>query len=288
MTFYLDDELHGSERHEFELHVRECAVCGSEVERERSFLESVRSSGGHKAPMHLASKIERLLEDEVVSDAASPALRRRITRLLGGSPTGGARRRATAVAAGLAITTLLVTGWLLARRPIDDGSASSKFASMAVDSHQRHVRGQLPLEIASASPVVVSEWFSGKVGFGFKLPTYQETSGQEHVYELLGARLVGFANDYAAYVAYRMGDRPISLVVTSASSATPEGGQQIASRGLMFHFEMISGLKVITWSDRGLTYALVSDLEERGQQSCVVCHEGTRDRDFIEGLRPTT
>jgi hypothetical protein len=35
-----------------------------------------------------------------------------------------------------------------------------------------------------------------------------------------------------------------------------------------------------------LTYALVSDLEERGQQSCLVCHAGTKDRDFIEGLRP--
>jgi hypothetical protein len=43
---------------------------------------------------------------------------------------------------------------------------------------------------------------------------------------------------------------------------------------------------VITWSDRGLTYALVSDLDERGQQSCIVCHEGTKDRDFIEPLKP--
>jgi hypothetical protein len=159
---------------------------------------------------------------------------------------------------------------------------------MAVGTHKRYVRGQLPLEIASASPLDVSDWFSGKVSFGFKLPNYQETSGQERLYELLGARLVGYSNDYAAYVAYRMGDRPISLVVTSAAIATPAGGQEIASRGLTFHFEMISGLKVITWSDRGLTYALVSDLEERGQQSCVVCHEGTRDRDFIEGLRPAT
>ncbi|MBO0858343.1 MAG: hypothetical protein J2P21_07755 [Chloracidobacterium sp.] len=35
-----------------------------------------------------------------------------------------------------------------------------------------------------------------------------------------------------------------------------------------------------------LTYALVTDLEERGQQSCIVCHEGSKDRDFIEGLKP--
>jgi hypothetical protein len=43
---------------------------------------------------------------------------------------------------------------------------------------------------------------------------------------------------------------------------------------------------VITWSDRGLTYALVSDLEERGQHSCIVCHQGTKDQDFISNLKP--
>jgi hypothetical protein len=83
-----------------------------------------------------------------------------------------------------------------------------------------------------------------------------------------------------------MKDQPISLVITSDSVARPSGGEQIASRGLRFHFNAIDGLKVITWSDRGLTYALVSDLEERGQQSCIVCHQGTKDQDFIEPLKP--
>jgi hypothetical protein len=55
---------------------------------------------------------------------------------------------------------------------------------------------------------------------------------------------------------------------------------------LTFHYNAIHGLKVITWSDRGLTYALVSDLEERGQQSCIVCHQGTKDQDFIAPLKP--
>ena len=83
-----------------------------------------------------------------------------------------------------------------------------------------------------------------------------------------------------------MKERPISLVITSALAAQPSGGEEISSRGLKFHYNAIDGLKVITWSDRGLTYALVSDLDERGQQSCIVCHEGTKDRDFIEPLKP--
>jgi hypothetical protein len=125
-----------------------------------------------------------------------------------------------------------------------------------------------------------------KVNFSVKLPNYQESSGQEKLYVLEGARLVNFQDEYAAYVAYQMKERPISLVITSASAVEPTGGEVIAAGGLKFHYNAIDGLKVLTWSDRGLTYALVSDLEERGQQSCIVCHEGTKDRDFIEPLKP--
>jgi hypothetical protein len=97
---------------------------------------------------------------------------------------------------------------------------------------------------------------------------------------------VNYRNDYAAYVAYRMHERPISLLMTSDSIAQPSGGEEIISKGITFHCDSVNGLKVISWSDRGLTYALVSDLEERGQQSCMLCHQGTKDRDFIQGLKP--
>jgi hypothetical protein len=124
------------------------------------------------------------------------------------------------------------------------------------------------------------------VDFSVQLPNYQESSGQEKLYTLEGARLVGFEKNYAAYVAYRMKERPISLVITSDSAARPSGGEEIQAKGLKFHYNAIDGLKVITWSDRGLTYALVSDLEERGQQSCIVCHEGTKDQELFAPLKP--
>src|SRR5215813_2309350 len=155
---------------------------------------------------------------------------------------------------------------------------------MAAENHSRHIDGRLPLEIVSDSPKQISDWFANKVRFGVKLPNYQEVSGQNKLYELEGARLVAYKDDYAAYVAYQMRTRPISLVITSDQTAQPSGGEEIAARGLLFHYDTIKGLKVITWSDRGLTYALVSDLEERGQESCVVCHQGTKDRDVITPL----
>ena len=192
-----------------------------------------------------------------------------------------------AAAAALLVLLLPVIVWRIVKQPHqpEKGPASS-FALMAAETHLRHMRGQLPLEVESGSPQQISSWFVNKVNFSVKLPNYQESSGQEKLYELEGARLVGFQNDYAAYVAYQMKERPISLVITSASVIEPTGGEVIAARGLTFHYNAIDGLKVLTWADRGLTYALVSDLEERGQQSCIVCHQGTKDQDFIAPLKP--
>lgn len=272
LTLYLDNELQGDERAKVEAHLSECESCAAVFKRELNFLKTVRESG----PLHVAS----------------PELRNQVEQILKVSPDEETRRGfrfkwLVATAAGLLVLLLPVLAWRLVRQPEPPPVAKvCGFALMAVDTHLRHMRGQLPLETESASPQDISAWFTNKVNFSVKLPNYQESSGQEKLYTLEGARLVNFQNQYAAYVAYRMADRPISLVITSDSTATPSGGEEIPSKGLKFHYNAIDGLKVITWADRGLTYALVSDLEERGQQSCMVCHAGTKDQDFIEPLKP--
>ena len=283
LTLYLDDELQGVERASLETHLSQCESCKAIFSRELDFLKVVRESGS--------------------LDSASPELRARVRQIMDGDGKDAETLRLTgqqsaarrdsrfrwivAVAAVLLIFLLPVLVWRFSsNKDAPAVRAPSSFALMAADTHLRHVRGQLPLEMESASPEAISSWFMNKVNFSVKLPNYQESSGQEKLYELEGARLVGYQNDYAAYVAYQMKERPISLVITSASVARPSGGEEIVARGLKFHYNAIDGLKVLTWSDRGLTYALVSDFEERGQQSCIVCHQGARDQDFIEPLKP--
>ena len=100
----------------------------------------------------------------------------------------------------------------------------------------------------------------------------------------MGGRLVAFDGDYAAYVAYRMDGRPISLLVTAADRVRPEGGEVVVQGGLTFHLESVLGLKVITWTDKGLTYALASDLAVTGNRSCMVCHGSAKERRMFEGL----
>jgi len=271
LALYLDNELQDDERATIEAHVQSCASCKAFVDKELAFLNAIRGSG----PLH----------------SASPSLKARIAAAITGPKHEVHRhrwlKRMIPIAAAVLILVTPIVIWRFVRHSNrSPNGAPSAFALMAVESHLRHMRGQLPLETESSNPQDISDWFTNKVNFNVKLPSYQESSGQDKVYTLEGARLVGYQNDYAAYVAYRMKECPISLVITSDAVARPSGGEQIASRGLRFHYNSIDGFKVITWSDRGLTYALVSDLEERGQQSCIVCHQGTKDQDFIEPLKP--
>jgi len=266
LTLYLDDELQGTERATVEAHVSNCESCAAIFARELEFLNTVRKSGKlYVAPPELRAKVQQIVR---------PRRRSRVNWMV-------------AAAAVLLVLLLPVVVWRVVKKTDqpEKGPAGS-FALFAAETHLRHVRGQLPLEVESASPQDISSWFANKVNFKVKLPNYQESSGQEKLYELEGARLVNFQNDYGAYVAYQMKERPISLVITSTTAVEPSGGEVIAAGELKFHYNAIDGLKVLTWTDRGLTYALVSDLEERGQQSCIVCHQGTKDQDFIAPLKP--
>jgi anti-sigma factor RsiW len=295
LTLYLDDELEAGECAAIEGHLTNCVACRAMVRAERHFLELIREAPSRRAasPELRARVQELLLKNSAAVAPVPPELRKSIKRLLRHRPANAAQDRSSwfprwaLVAMALGALALLAGVWRWQNRvPAVLLPYTSDFAEMAADTHQRHLRGQLPLEIVSDVPGQLSAWFAGKVPFLIKLPNYQESSGQEKLYRLEGARLVSYKDEYAAYVAYQMRSRPISLVVTSDAVAKASGGEQIVAKEITFHYNSIHGLKVITWSDRGLTYALVSNLEERGQESCIVCHQGTKDRDFIESLKP--
>ena len=257
LALYLDEELEGGERATFETHLRNCETCNSIVNAERAFLDEVRQRPLYVASDALRARVERVLSEGSPVPASSTSLKQRIqkslTQLSTKRPALSARW--SAVVAVLVILILPAAIWLLTKRDFNGqpGGASnrgpSNFALMAADTHLRHIRGQLPLEIATSGPERISEWFANKVGFSVKLPNYQDSSGQEKLYRLEGARLVGYKDDYAAYVAYQMRTRPISLVITSDAIAQPSGGEEIKTKGLTFHYDAIQGLKVITWSD---------------------------------------
>lgn len=289
ITFYLDDELHGPELAEFEAHAAACADCRTACEQERMLLISLRESGPFQtAAPELRRRITELLEDAPPRVSAPPRLRRKIEKLwpaFAPAARFGFGQRVVAVAA-VALCVLFAAFWVgFEWRSAQQPAPASEFARLAVETHLQRQRGQLPLEIVSDSPEQISAWLAGKVLFSLRLPNDAESAGREQPYHLEGARLVAFKNAVAAYISYRIQNRPITLVATSAQVAESAGSEAFVSKGRTFHHDSINGLNVLTWQDHGLTYALVSDLEERGQRSCIVCHAGAKDRSLADGLR---
>jgi anti-sigma factor RsiW len=255
ILLYLDDELQEGERLAVEAHIKSCTGCRTALDAERKLISAIRQARPtYKTPESLQSNVANLLHK------------------------AGSRRRLLSswprIAACAVVVIALAAFWLAAAKFTREDSDS--FVTMAVNHHLRYLRGELPLEVFSDSPEKISGWFIGKLGFNLKLPDYPQRPPEPKPYRVEGARLVGFKDDYAAYIVYRLNGHPISLVVTSNSVAKPAGGEEIPWEGLRFHFRSVDGWKVLTWSDEGLTYALVSNLEERGQASCIVCHQDER------------
>jgi anti-sigma factor RsiW len=263
ITAYIDGELVGDDRAAFEAHVASCPDCRRLLDEEQGVVATVRAS----LPLY----------------GAPPPLRQRVEGLLGARPrTRGAPRAAwwTGVGAAAALVAGVAAGVVFLRdRP---AGPASEFAALAVDTHLRYARGQLPLEVASDRPETVSRWFEGRIPFRLALPDYPVGPGETKPYHLEGGRLVSFQRDYAAYVAYRMDEQPVSLLVTSADRVRPLGGEIVTSGALRFHVESVAGLNVITWTDKGLTYALASDVAVAGARSCMVCHGSPSERRRLE------
>jgi anti-sigma factor RsiW len=265
----VDGELEGEEGAALEAHSASCIACRRLLEEERV----------------LARELRRLLP----RPEAPLDLRERMTALLAETPGAPRAARAHVYWAGAAAAVvLLAVAVQLARGPARSGPPSA-LATAAADAHLRFLSGQLPLEVGSSSGEEVTRWFQGRVPFHLTLPDYPIGPGERKFYRMLGGRLVNVGGDYGAFVAYRLDDeRPISLLVTSTGTQRPSGGEVTSFGNLIFHQQSVNGLKVITWSDNGLSYALASDLTVQGARSCMVCHGSPEERRRIEGFTEPT
>jgi anti-sigma factor RsiW len=178
----------------------------------------------------------------------------------------------------LAAAVLVIAVGLAFVPGLVEQARATAFVEAAVESHRSYLNGNLPLEIRTDSPGEVTTWFADKVPFHFRLPASQVVPDDgTPAYRLTGARLVNYKGSYAALVTYEMQHQKISLLVASNKSAISAGGDQVRSSGLIFHYRSNGKFKVITWSNHGLTYALVSSLPGSAQQSCLVCHQNMAD-----------
>jgi mycothiol system anti-sigma-R factor len=288
IQLYVDQELSGDELQDFRAHLEECPACRAELEAEESLSALLhRSRPLYLAPDALRQQVLQTVESAPVSGTYAPfRLQKRVTTILS-RPLRVASRRPHVRMALVAAMILLTAGLLLMPGFLEQANATS-YIDAAIEAHRSFLNGSLPLEVQTASPSVVAAWFTGKVPFNFRLPSSPDDSGEGQVYRLTGGRLVNYKGAYAALVAYQVQQQKISLLIASSNSAVAAGGEVVPSGKLVFHYSKHQGFNVITWSNHGLTYALVSSLPGSGRQSCLVCHQNMGDGAHFSAHRDQT
>jgi len=154
---------------------------------------------------------------------------------------------------------------------------AASYVETAVATHKSYLSGNLPSGLESSSAEQVTAWFAGKVPFDFRLPRGESAPETNPAYRLKGATLVNYRGSPAALVTYETHNDKISLLVDSSKSAVVGGGDEIAFGKLTFHYHNDSGFRVITWTNHGLSYALVSSVSGPARASCLVCHQNMAD-----------
>jgi mycothiol system anti-sigma-R factor len=276
---YLDAQLTGNELEAFSAHLKTCKECTVQMEAEQALSRVLRNSGPlYTAPLALRARVSTVLNQ-------APA-RNRISQRFPGNVLPAMRDAWRGLAHwapswSLAVPALLViiAGLIILPSVTRQVSAAS-YVSAAAAAHRGYLDGNLPMEIRSESPEVVTAWFSGKLPFSFRLPSSQRDPANRSIYTLTGGRLVDYKGSQAAFVSYTSARKqPVSLLVASAKFAAVAGGDEVHAGNLTFHYHTDDRFKVATWVSDGVAYALVSDVSGSSQGSCLVCHQSMADRD---------
>jgi hypothetical protein len=274
---YLDNGLEGPELEDFLSHLNSCASCQEHLEAEKKLSARLhRSRPLYSAPATLRDGVTAATM-QATSRGVQDSTHWDASRLQGEDLSGTLRRFANwRVLAPVAIAIVLC----LALIPnVERRVQAASYVETAVATHREYVNGDLHRELKSSSPKDVTAWFAGKVPFEFRLPRADSTPVSTPVYWLTGASLVNYKGSPAALVTYETEKEKISLLVDSGKFAVIAGGDEIRLGNLTFHYYNNSGFRVITWSNRGLSYALVSSVSGPTRASCLVCHQNMADRD---------
>lgn len=280
---YLDNALTGTELEEFRNHLDSCSNCREYVEAEEALSHLLqRSRPLYSAPDALRSRVSAATGSQFPASAGFELTYQRVLRsfrsLLPGNANLVPGLRTAAVAA-LVLALCLVIAPQMIRQV-----RATNYVEAAVAQHRSYLNGTLATGLRSNSPEQVTTWFAGKVPFDFRLPAAQAYPENKPTHLLTGARLVNYNGNHAALVTYESSNDKISLFVASSNSAVVAGGDEVHCRSLTFHYRTDSGFKVITWSNHGLSYALVYSATGTARTSCLVCHQNMEDKKSFSDL----
>jgi anti-sigma factor RsiW len=225
---YLDGEVDGSTRLEMAEHLIVCPACAALRADREALVQRVRTAAPrHPAPEGLGLRLRKAAAARAAPDRA-PGLR-----------WLPAVAVVLAVAAGSALLGYHA-GRSVPAQPPFEALVASHVASLTAGTHL--------LDVRSDDRHTVKPWLQGKVDFA---PAVRDLAAQG--YQLLGARLDRVDAHPAAAIVYRVREHVINLYVWRAEGGAAAPPASARARGYA----------VVTWTEGGLAYAAISDVEAR-------------------------
>lgn len=271
LAAYRDGALPEDLRRLVERHLARCRRCrerATEVEAGRRHASAL---GGVALPEEAEERILAALRRAAgeSEEAAAPA-----------SPRHAWRWAAAAtVALGLAF---------LAVRAVPDvtvvaaGGPPIPLEALALEAKARFETGAQRPEEVTGSPAEVRDWLEAR---GLSAALADRRTGRDRdAFELVGASDVSRPGMTAAAVSYRVDGHPVLLVAARQDEVA--GAPRWGLLGKRVLYREHRGAKLLTWTNSGKAYTLVSDLPGLGQRACLLCHTDERRRRLVAELRP--
>lgn len=236
---YLDGELDLSLTIEMETHLRVCAECAQELERQQALRAALqRSSLAYAAPSALRERIQSSLRSSAPAETPERAGAWRPSQLW--RPLHHLRW-----AGAFAVLALCaVTAWQLL--PGLRGPASSQqLATEVFASHVRSLEGNHLMDVVSTDQHTVKPWFDGKLDFS---PPVEDLASDG--FPLVGGRLDYLEGREVAALIYQRRKHFINVFVwpgAAGSSST----QTLEPR---------QGYNMMRWTREGFEFWAVSDV----------------------------
>lgn len=222
---YLDGELDLVKSLEIEKHLQQCPVCTQHYESLRGLQSRLRDNSlRFEPPAKLEKRLRSALRHE--AEPRSPIFR---------------WRWAVAASSLLAAVVLIWTVATISSRPSPD----DVLAQEVVASHVRSLMANHLTDVPSSDRHTVKPWFDGKLDFS---PTVKDLAPQG--FPLTGGRLDYISNRPVAALVYQRRQHSINVFVWPATQAPAMNGKASERQGY----------NVIRWSNAGMTYWAVSDL----------------------------
>jgi anti-sigma factor RsiW len=230
LSAFLDDEIDRERSLQIRNHLAACAACRSELAALREVSGVVRASATRfVAPPGLARAIAG-------RPAAAPSRSARTWCL--------ARRHHLAMAAAILLAAVVAGALTFVEFGPPAGDA---LVRQAVAAYRQAETADRRTEITSADRTAIAAWAGGE-GLGFAPPVADLGRAG---YDLVGARRESVAGAPAVAVVYRRGNRFVDLVVVPAPGI-PARHAQVSRH---------DDLAVVDWSESGLQFLAVSDLD---------------------------